>query len=149
MTRETAAKAAAAYMERRISDASKEELLLITYDIALAAAAKAGTSLRASDFETANAELQRAQRAVRELQFALRFERGEEPASGLMALYDFAYERFAEANVKKSEAPLGEAVEILYELKNTWEEAFVKLAEELDTRERTTETGRLPAEMRL
>jgi len=73
------------YRINQIRTASKEQLLLITYDIGIGAAKTAKQAIADGNNELANRELQRAQAVLRELMSALDVNAGDW-ARALMSL---------------------------------------------------------------
>lgn len=122
--------AQAVYHATMVNTASREQLLLITYDIGIKACRSAEHAMAVDDAETANTSLQKAEDVIRELMITLNKDAGGEVAEGLMKLYDFMYLLLVEANVKKTADNVTIVREMLEELKETWEEAIIKLAEE-------------------
>lgn len=123
-------KAQAVYLSTMVNTASREQLLLITYEIGIKACRTAEAALSANDAEEANHNLQKAQNVLRELMVTLNMERGGEVAEGLMKLYDYLYHLLVEANVSKSPEKVAIVRAMLEELKETWEEAIIKIAAE-------------------
>ena len=126
------------YQATQISTATKEQLLLITYDIGIRSCRMAETALdkendKVPDFDLANREILRAQEVIRELMVTLNTEKGGEVANNLMRLYDFMYRLLVEANVKKEPDNIRTVLSMLEELKATWEEALLKLLKEYQT----------------
>ncbi len=112
------------YLHQEILTASREKLLLLTYEIAIGACNKAVMSIEESNAEGANAGLQTAQRAIRELQFALRPEKAEELSHGLNRLYDFMHNELVMANLKKDKEKIERVMSMLGELFETWQQAL-------------------------
>lgn len=123
-----------AYQATQISTATKEQLLLITYDIGIRSCRMAETALEGEDhqqdLDLANREIIRAQDVIRELMVTLNTQKGGEMAQGLMRLYDYMYQLLVEANVKKLPDNIRTVRTLLEELKATWEEALMKLLKE-------------------
>ncbi len=119
-----------AYQITRIRTASKEQLLLITYDIAIRFCLTAEISLTKSKLEDAHESLMKAQAAIRELTVSLNPEVGGDVASNLMGLYDFMYRTLVEANVEKNVEKIASVRSMLEELRNTWKEAIDRLRKE-------------------
>lgn len=124
-----------AYQATQISTATKEQLLLITYDIGIRSCRLAETALEEGeghqqDLDLANREIIRAQDVIRELMVTLNTTKGGEMAQGLMRLYDYMYQLLVEANVKKLPENVRAVRTMLEELKGTWEEALMKLLKE-------------------
>ncbi|MFA7621959.1 MAG: flagellar export chaperone FliS [Aminobacteriaceae bacterium] len=119
-----------AYLSNKINTAPREQLLLITYDIGIKSCLTAENAMEAGQIDEANSNLQRAQNVLRELMVTLRVEEGGEVAQSLMRLYDFMYLMLVEANVGKDREKVSIVRGMLEELRTTWEEAIIKLAEE-------------------
>ncbi|MDR1915287.1 MAG: flagellar export chaperone FliS [Synergistaceae bacterium] len=118
------------YRVNQIQMASKEQLLIITYDIGIRSCKSAEKAIYVNDVEQINTHLQRAQSVVRELMVTLNLEQGGEIAAALMRLYDYMYYQLVDANVKK-DAEIVKVVRLMMEeLKATWVEAIAKLKTE-------------------
>jgi flagellar protein FliS len=123
------------YQSTQISTATKEQLLLITYDIGIRSCRIAETALdtednKTPDFDLAHREILRAQEVIRELMVTLNTEKGGEMAQNLMRLYDYMYQQLVEANIKKDPKNIHTVMTMLEDLKETWEEALMKLLRE-------------------
>ncbi len=123
-----------AYQTTQISTATKEQLLLITYDIGIRSCRIAEAELdgdpKTRDLGIASREIIRAQEVIRELMVTLNTEKGGEMAQGLMRLYDYMHQLLVEANVKKESENVKVVREMMEDLKSTWEEALLKLLKE-------------------
>ena len=117
------------YQATRISTATKEQLLLITYDIGIKACHTAENALGSKnpDYDLANREIIRAQEVVRELMVTLNREKGGEMADKLMQLYEYMYQLLVDANMKKDPENVKTVRGMLEELKQTWENALMQL----------------------
>ncbi|GHV37815.1 flagellar export chaperone FliS [Synergistales bacterium] len=122
------------YQATQISTATKEQLLLITYDIGIKSCRMAEAALskegKGQDYDLANREILRAQNVIRELMVTLNKEKGGEMATALMSLYDYMYQLLVDANIKKEAKNITLVLSMLEELKETWEAALVKLLKE-------------------
>lgn len=122
------------YQATQISTATKEQLLLITYDIGIKACRTAEAALEGEeskrDFDVANREIIRAQEVIRELMVTLNTDRGGKMAQSLMRLYDYMYQLLVDANIKKEPENVRTVRGMLEELKETWEGALVQLLQE-------------------
>lgn len=118
------------YRVNQIKMASREQLLIITYDIGIRSCAAAERAIKARDMEQINVNLQRAQAVVRELMVTLDLEQGGNVASSLMSLYDYMYYQLIDANVKKEASSVNAVRVMLEELKSTWQEVIEKLKNE-------------------
>lgn len=132
-----------AYEITRIRTASKEQLLLITYDIAIRFCLMAEKDMEKSKLEEAHESLVKAQNAVRELTVSVNPEIGGDFAKNIMALYDFMYRTLVEANVEKNLSKVQSVRSMLEELRDTWKEAFENLKKESiqDLPKETVPTG--------
>lgn len=113
------------YRVNQIQTASREQLLLITYDIGIGAIKVAKEALRDGKNEVANRELQRAQAVIRELMSALDVSAGEW-ATALMSLYEFMYGQLVKANVEKDPNIMDSVRSMLEELRALWQEVMEK-----------------------
>jgi flagellar protein FliS len=118
------------YRINQIQMASKEQLLIITYDIGIRSCTAAEKAIASGDAEQINNNLQRAQSVIRELMVTLNLEQGGEVASSLMRLYDFMYCQLVDANVKHDTNIVKNVRSMMEELKATWLEAIAKLKKE-------------------
>ncbi len=122
------------YQSTQITTATKEQLLLITYDIGIRSCRLAEGALegdgKTQDLDLANREILRAQDVIRELMVTLNTEKGGEMAQSLMRLYDYMYQQLVEANIKKEPQNIIAVRTMLEELKGTWEEALMNLLKE-------------------
>ncbi len=115
------------YQATRISTATKEP-----YDIGIKAChtAENALALETPNYDLANREIIRAQEVVRELMVTLNKEKGGDVADKLTQLYDYMYQLLVEANIKKEPDNIRTVRGMLEELKQTWEEALMKLLKE-------------------
>lgn len=119
--------AANPYQAQSVSTANPAQLVLMLYDRALVAVARAchagQAPARPGALETINVELQRAQDIVSELQVALDHRQGGQIASNLHLLYDFCLDRLLEANMAKDVSGLESVQRTLQGLRDAWDEA--------------------------
>ena len=120
------------YQATRISTATKEQLLLITYDIGIKAchAAVNAMSAKTPDYDLANREVIRAQEVIRELMVTLNKDKAGEMGDKLMQLYEYMYQLLVDANMKKEPDNIKVVRGMLEELKQTWESALMQLLKE-------------------
>lgn len=123
------------YQATRISTATKEQLLLITYDIGIKACRTAENALslkngKAPDYDLANREIIRAQEVIRELMVTLNKDKAGEMGTKLMQLYEYMYQQLVDANMKKETENIKTVRGMLEELKATWENALVQLLQD-------------------
>ena len=122
--------AQAVYLATRVNTASKEQLLLLTYEIGIRACRNAEGALTGGSPEDLNTHVKKAQDVLRELMVTLNRETGGDVAKNLMQLYDFMYFLLVEANIGRDGEKLAVVRSMLEELKTVWEEAAAKLATE-------------------
>ena len=122
--------AQAVYLATRVNTASKEQLLLLTYEIGIRACRNAEGALNGGSPEDLNTHVKKAQDVLRELMVTLNRETGGDVAKNLMQLYDFMYFLLVEANIGRDGEKLAVVRSMLEELKTVWEEAAAKLAAE-------------------
>jgi len=118
------------YVQQEILTASKEKLLLITYDIAIGSCKKAIKAMEEGKHDHSNSLLQTAQKAIRELQFSLRPEKAGEFADAMNRLYDYMFNQLVQANLEKDPEKVRYVQSILEDLMESWQEAFEKLSSE-------------------
>ena len=120
-----------AYQNQAVGTANPAQLVLMLYDRALAAIARAEHLMvtpQADSIDVIHAELTRAQEIVTELSLSLDHDRGGVIAGNLEAIYDFCLARLAEANVRKSPTLLPAVSHSLAELRTAFAEAAAKVA---------------------
>lgn len=123
------------YQATRIQTATKEQLLLITYDIGIKACRTAESAMTGKnggqpDYDLANREIIRTQEVIRELMVTLNRDKGGDMADKLMQLYEYMYQLLVDANMKKEPDNIREVRGMLEELKQTWENALMQLLQE-------------------
>jgi len=110
-----------AYRQTQVSTASQGELLLMLFDGAIRFARQGQEHMEKGEIEQANFKLIRAQDIVNELILSLNLEVGE-IAQNLQQLYTYIYDLLVQANIKKSAEKVDEAINMLTELRDTWEQ---------------------------
>jgi flagellar protein FliS len=108
-----------------VSTASPGELLLMLFDGAIRFARQAQEHLRQGDLEAANSKLIRVQDIVSELNLSLDLSVGE-IAVNLQQLYTYIYDRLVQANIRKDPEIVEEALVLLMELRDTWEQVVAQ-----------------------
>jgi flagellar protein FliS len=112
------------YQSGAVETAGPAQLVLMLYDGALAAVARAGADTAATARpELVNRELLRAQDIITELYVTLDRERGGEIAANLASLYEFCLDRLVQANLRKDLALLDGVTPVLAGLREAWEQA--------------------------
>lgn len=117
-----------AYRVQDVSTAGPGQLVVLLYDGALDAIAKAERALVQSEagddgrdrYTTAHDQLSRAQAILTELQLSLDHDLGGEIAGPLDAIYRYGIERLVAANVAKDARLLPEVQRLLTELRDAF-----------------------------
>lgn len=125
------------YLEAQIRTASKEQLLIMLYDGAIKNCTNALEFIAVKDNEKACEKLIKAQNIVAELISSLHFDKNQEVSKNLAALYGYVYIQLMEANTKQSVDQIHNSIKILSSMKETWLQAFEKVA--LSTETKTAE----------
>jgi flagellar protein FliS len=122
---------ARAYRQNVVLTASPGQLVLLLFDGALTALARAraGFQRPATDYsriETISVNLVKAQRILTELRGTLDMEAGGDFAKTMRDLYTYHLKRLFEANIRKDEAPVKEVEALLREVRDAWEQMLAK-----------------------
>ena len=114
------------YKNMQVETASQEKLLIMLYNGAIKFTKQAKTGITKEDYELVNNSLGRVQAIITELRTTLDEENGGEIAQNLDALYEYMNRRLITANVEKDIEPITEVLDMLQELKDTWQQAIKK-----------------------
>ncbi|NMB19585.1 MAG: flagellar export chaperone FliS [Firmicutes bacterium] len=109
------------YRQTQVTTASQGELLLMLFDGAIRFARQSKDFMVAREYEDANARLIRTQDIINELILSLDLSVGE-IANNLQQLYVFIHDLLVQANIKKDPEIVDSAVDMLVELRDTWEQ---------------------------
>lgn len=139
---------AASYKRAAIMSASPERLILMLFDGALDAMARAKEGFKIETVrernETISNNLIKAQNIFAELQRSLRMDKGGEFADRMFALYDFYVVKLNEANFKKVQEPIDTVIKLFKEVRDAWAEMLSKQsvkAQSVPSASRTTSVG--------
>lgn len=116
------ARAAAAYQNNSIATASPADLTLMLYEGAIKFCNMALDGLRTNDREKANNNIIKAEKIIVEFRATLDFK--YPVAKDFDVVYDYIYRRLVEANIKKDEKVLSEALRYIREMRDTWKEVM-------------------------
>ena len=111
------------YRDQSVGTANPAQLVLMLYDRAIAAVARAERSMvdpDASSIEVVHHELTRAQDIVTELMLSLDHDQGGVIASNLAAIYQFCLDTLTRANVDKDPTRLPVVSRSLTELRQAF-----------------------------
>ncbi len=110
-------------METGVAAADPHQLIVMLFDGALLAIAKAGSAMQQRQVaEKGQAISQAIDIIANGLQASLNFSAGDELANRLAALYDYMCTRLVHANLNNDAAALSEVSRLLGEIKSAWEE---------------------------
>ena len=120
--------AAEAYKKQQILTATPEALTLMLYNGCLKFIKEGSDALAEKNYEAANISLQKAQNIISEFRVTLNMD--YEISHQLMPLYNYAYDRLVEGNMKSDPAIIQEATDIMTELRDAWAQAMKTAREE-------------------
>ena len=109
-----------------VETASPGELVLMLYNESLRAMRDASAAIDRKDIGSSSKNLIKAQDIVLELRTSLNPTAGKDVAANLNSMYEYVGGRLIEANVKKSQEPLMEAMKLMGNLREGWQEALGK-----------------------
>lgn len=110
-------------IETGVAAADPHRLILMLFDGALLAVAKAGSAMQQERIaEKGQATSQAIDIIANGLKASLNFSAGDELADRLAGLYDYMCIRLLHANLRNDSAALKEVSRLLNELKSAWEE---------------------------
>jgi flagellar protein FliS len=112
-----------------VETASQGKLVVMLFNGAIKRAEEAKRQLEKRKLESVHNNLIRSQEIVAELRSSLDMRHGE-VAKNLDRLYEYFQHLLITANVKKTEAPIVECIQLMTDMRDTWQEAFRKAAEE-------------------
>jgi flagellar protein FliS len=110
------------YQENAIKSASRGELTLMLYNGAVKFIRQGIQSVGEKDIQGTHNAITRAQEIITYLSETLDMD--YEMSEKFALLYDYIVRRLMEGNVKKDQEILGEALELVEDLRNTWAEAL-------------------------
>jgi flagellar protein FliS len=119
------ARALNVYKNSKVETASPGKLVLMMYDAALRNMKQAENSIAQKNISATNAFLIKAQDIVDELRASLNSEAGE-LSQRMGSIYDYVYYCLIAANLKKQPETLRDAMAVLGELRDGWEEVVSK-----------------------
>lgn len=122
-----AANAYNAYKTNSVNYASKDQLLIMLVEGAVKFAKIGRQAIIDKDVKKAHENIIKTQNIFYELMATLDVNKGGDWAQSLMSVYDFITRRLIDANIKKDVAIMDEAIPLIEDIKDTWEQAY-KLA---------------------
>ena len=120
--------AAEVYKKQQVMTASPEALTLMLYNGCLKFIKEGLEALDEKNYENANISFQKAQNIISEFRVTLNMD--YEISHQLLPLYNYAYDRLVEGNMKGDPAIIKEADDIMIGLRDAWSGAMKKAREE-------------------
>lgn len=113
------------YQQNDVYTASQGKLLLMLYDGAIKFLRISKFSIDEKDFSGANKNLLKTQNILTELMCTLNMD--YDISKRLYGLYDYMKRRLIEANIKKDTKIVDEVLNMLTDLRDTWQKAIASL----------------------
>jgi flagellar protein FliS len=110
----------ARYQESQVLTASREQLLLLTYDGLLRFLARARRGMEAGDYYQKHFGISRAQGLIIELRRTLDFTAAPELAHNLARIYTYLLEQLTLADAEDDGARIEHVIELVTELRGAW-----------------------------
>ncbi len=110
------------YMRSQVETASQTQLVLMLYDGAIRFLSLGREKMLQKDLEAKNTFLVKGQRIIGELMSALDHSQGGDVAANLHRLYAYMLQKIVEANLQDDPKMVGEVIDLLRELRASWEE---------------------------
>ncbi|MHB1231986.1 MAG: flagellar export chaperone FliS [Burkholderiales bacterium] len=107
-------------LESAVNSASPVQLIILLYDGAIGALAKAKGHMQEMKFADKGRRVSHAISIIEGLRVALNFERGGEIAKNLNDLYEYMKNRLSIANLKNDPEGLAEIMRLLNDLRSAW-----------------------------
>lgn len=117
-------RALSTYRTMSVETASPGELVLMLYNESLRAMRDASAALDRKDIPCSSKNLLKAQDIVLELRTSLNPSAARDMVARLDSMYEYVGGRLVEANVKKSQEPLLDAMKVMGNLRDGWQEAL-------------------------
>ncbi len=111
------------YQQLQVESAAPNQLVLMLYEGAVRFLREAREYMAAKQYELQSQRIQRAQRVLNELMYALDPSVDAELVRSLRAFYGYVHTRLVWANVRSDLQMLDEAISLLEEMLEAWEEA--------------------------
>ena len=114
------AQAANQYLRTKVLTATPEQLQMMLFDGALRFSEQARVALKSKDYEESYDLISRVQKILLELSCSLKHDVLPDLCGKLAALYNYAYRKLIEANVRHDVSSLEAAINILKYQRETW-----------------------------
>ncbi len=116
-----------AYTKVDVETASQGKLIVMLFNGAIKRAEEAKRQMEKGKNEGIHNNLIRSQEIIAELRASLDMKQGK-VATNLDRLYEYFQHLLVTANIKKENAPIDECIELMVDMRDTWQEAFQKAA---------------------
>lgn len=113
-----------AYKNNSVNYASKEQLLLMLLDGAVKYSKIGKQAIIDKDIPKSHENITRTQDIFYELMVSLDVGQAGDWGQQLMSIYEFIVRILGEANIKKSIDIMDEAISLIEDVRNTWNEAY-------------------------
>ncbi len=115
-------KAAMQYQKNAVQTASPAKLTLMLYDGAVKFANLALDGIKEGNIEKAHNNIIKVQNII--VEFRTTLDMKYPVAKDFDVVYDYIYRRLVEANMKKDQAIMEEALKYIKEMRDTWKEVM-------------------------
>lgn len=112
----------AAYANNKILTASKSELTLLLYDGAIKFCNMAIAAIKENDVQKAHVNIVKVEKIIEEFQSTL--DHKYPIAKDFDNVYSYLHQRLVQANIQKDAEILGEVLEHLRTMRDTWKEVM-------------------------
>jgi len=110
------------YQQNKYSTASPHKLITMLYEGALKFGNQVVTYIEQGDIQGKARALKQFQDIIYELISCLNFKEGKKIADNLYSLYSYVLELSTRSNIQMRVEPMKEALKIISEIKETWEQ---------------------------
>lgn len=110
-----------AYTESAVMTATPERLVVMLYDGAIRFLNQSAAAMRSGLRQESRNRMRRAEAIIDELNLTLDMEQGE-ISTRLRSIYLFCKRQLAEATIEQSDAKIATVIELLDELRESWEQ---------------------------
>jgi flagellar protein FliS len=121
-----------AYTESAVMTATPERLVVMLYDGAIRFLNQSAAAMRSGMRQEARNRMRRAEAIIDELNLTLDMEQGE-ISLRLRSIYLFCKRTLTEATVEQSDAKIASVIDLLAELRESWEQLAVSSATERES----------------
>jgi len=118
------------YKKLEINSTNRLKLIVMVYDAAIAALKQAQECHKKNDMIKRNRFVSRAQLIITELNNALNMEQGKDISETLSKIYYFLNRHLNEVNTDNDIHKVGQALNILVNLRDAWKEIGIKAEKE-------------------